>query len=177
MSGAPEDEVQAAAARFLEQLKPEQLTRISRSGFALARKAGGHDAVGQPSVEETIALGDARIRKAVSIWIMVLFAVVNFFTLGLIVWLAFGDRHELKLHLIGAKDRLVNAEVVISARRHHGAARHHRRHHGALHIQDPRLTKPPRKRRSAEIQTVGRPLAGLITCWRKVRAPRKHGAG
>ncbi len=66
------------------------------------------------SVQDRIALQDAQMRKALSIWIMVLFAVVNLFTLGFIVWLTFGDRHELKLHLIEASGRLVNAQVVMA---------------------------------------------------------------
>lgn len=68
----------------------------------------------QPTVPEQIALQDAQIRKAMSVWIMVLFAVVNLFTLGFIVWLTFGDRHELKSHLIEASGRLVDAQVVMA---------------------------------------------------------------
>lgn len=68
----------------------------------------------KPTVRDRIALQDAQMRKALSIWIMVLFAVVNLFTLGFLVWLTCGDRHELKLHLIEASGRLVNAQVVMA---------------------------------------------------------------
>lgn len=67
-----------------------------------------------PNVKDRIALKDAGVRQAVSIWIMALFGVVNLFTLGLIVWLAFGDRHELKLRLIDPAGRLVTAQVVMA---------------------------------------------------------------
>jgi len=88
-------------AEFWEQIEAEQAEPLS-------------ELVDRLSVPDQIALQDAQMRKALSIWIMVLFAVVNLFTLGFIVWLTFGDRHELKLHLIEASGRLVNAQVVMA---------------------------------------------------------------
>jgi hypothetical protein len=66
------------------------------------------------SVKDEIALSDANVRRNVALWIMLLFAIVNVFTLGVLIWLGREDQHDLVRKLITPAGRLVNKDVIIA---------------------------------------------------------------
>jgi len=75
---------------------------------------GALSLVEKPGVNERIAVWDAITRNALALSIMLLFCVVNVFTVCFLLHVYTVDQQDLAAKLIGPADRIVNSEVLVS---------------------------------------------------------------